>query len=107
MIVCEICGAAGDEADAIYFPSSDLMKSQFVLHWSQMKWFTDKQQKSYRAPEPVPADTAMIHGACCRIEVESGNMRIIDDRIIESLQLYCTHFGHNAMPNKIGDDENA
>ena len=84
MMICEICGAAGDEADAIYFPSSDLMKSQFVLHWSQMKWFTDKQQKSYRAPEPVPADTAMIHGACCRIEVESGNMRIIDDRIIES-----------------------
>jgi hypothetical protein len=90
MIVCEICGAVGDEVDAIYFPSSDLMKSQ-LLHWGK----------------DTPADTAMVHGCCIRIEVDSGNMRIIDDRIIESLQLYCTHFGQNAMPNKIGDDENA
>ena len=92
MTVCEICGATGDKVDAIYFPSSDLMKSQFVLHWQQML---------------KPDDVAMVHGCCIRIEVESGNMRIIDDRIIESLQLYCTHFGQNAMPNKIGDDENA
>ena len=100
MIVCEICGAVGDKADAIYFPSSDLMKSQFTLHWGEMKWLSS-------AGAPAPADTAMIHGQCVRIEVESGNMRIIDDRIIESLQLYCTHFGGNAMPNKIGDDEHA
>jgi hypothetical protein len=96
MIVCEICGAVGDEADAIYFPSSDLMKLQ--LHWSAL---------ATTLGAPAPADTAMLHGVCIRIEVESGNMRIIDDRIIESLQLYCTHFGLNVMPNKIGDDEHA
>ena len=100
MIVCEICGAVGDKADAIYFPSSDLMKSQFVLHWGEMKWLSS-------AGATAPADTAMLHGACIRIEVESGNMRIEDNHIIESLQLYCTHFGHNTMPNKIGDDEHA
>ena len=85
IIVCEICGAGGAEVDRIYFPSSGLMK----------------------AAGESGTDTAMVHGACCRIEVTAGNMRIIDDRIIESLQLYCSHFGQNAMPNKIGDDENA
>ena len=99
MTVCEICGATGDEADAIYFPSSDLMKAQTKEQYNDHHIGFDSITNNQ--------EIAMLHGACIRIEVESGNMRIIDDRIIESLQLYCTHFGGNAMPNKIGDDEHA
>ena len=97
MIVCEICGAVGDKADAIYFPSSHLMRLAAIA--------LESNDPPFSSNEVSP--TAMVHGVCIRIEVESGNMRIIDDRIIESLQLYCTHFGGNAMPNKIGDDEHA
>ena len=49
----------------------------------------------------------MVHGACVRAEVKSHNLRIVADNVIESLQLYCRHFGNRTMPNKIGDDEDA
>ena len=56
---------------------------------------------------PNKGRQAMVHGACVRAEVASGNLKIIDGKVIESLELYCDHFGNETMPNKVGDDEDA
>ena len=76
-VLCEICGTVGTVVDSIYFPNSDT------------------------------AEISMVHGQCVRTEVKSGTLRIVQGRVIESLELYCRHFGNRTMPNKIGDDEDA
>ena len=56
---------------------------------------------------PLDDEVAMVHNACVYAEESSGNMLIKKDSILQSLQLYCQHFGRRAIPNKVGDDEDA
>ena len=56
---------------------------------------------------PLDDEVAMVHNACVYAEESSGNMLIKKDSIIQSLQLYCEHFGRKAIPHKVGDDEDA
>lgn len=56
---------------------------------------------------PLDDEVAMVHNGCVYAEETSGNMLINKDSLLQSLQLYCQHFGRRALPNKVGDDEDA